>query len=369
MHNNSIKNFSFISIGRTSATVLQAMFFLIFASLLDPEIYGELNVIVALAGTFAGISRLGLDKTLQIYQAKKSELYKEINTLFVILAAVSALILLFIDPLASFLSIGMSFFAMNLQNLLGLKKYKSFMFSSILKSSTFIIIPLILYSILEIPGIILGMAISHFIASFDYFSKLRLHKISNLRNNFGVILHNFGVDSGANLSFMVDKLLIAELFDLYVVGIYQFNLQIFLALGVLPNILMSYLLTEESNGNSHRKLSKFVILTSVIITIIVIISAPFGVEYIFPKYVEGVLALQIIVLSLVPASFQAILNAKLMSKESTRVGYSSIVRITSFLILIAVLGKEFGLVGLSLAVLISITLNTIFLYWLSKKKL
>jgi len=365
---SSFTNFSFITVGRITAISLQAVFFLVFASLLEPEVYGELNVVIALAGTFAAISRLGLDKTLQVYRAKNSPLTKEVDTLFTILTAASALILVFLDPLASLLSIGISFFAMHLHNLQGLRKYRSFMFSNLLKSGTFIIIPLSLYFVYEIPGVLIGMAISHFIASLPYFYNLRITKPVNLKKNYKIILHNFGVTSGTNLPYLVDKLLIGQLFGTYFVGIYQFNLQIFMALGVLPGVLWSFLLTEESKGNPHPKLIKLVILASVVISLIAIYLAPIGVRYIFPNYVEGIFSLQIMVTAIIPMTFQSVLYAKLMSKESTKVGFSSIVSIGSLLLLLSTLGKELGLVGLSFAVLISIILNVIFLYYLLKKQ-
>jgi len=366
MSENPAKNFSFITVGRITAVSLQAIFFIVFASLLDPKIYGELNLIIAIAGTVGTFSRFGLNQTLQIYRAKNNSIISDqINTLFVITTSIAAIILVILNPLAAILCVAMSFFAMNLQNLLGMRLYKQFMFVSILKSATFIVLPIVFYFIFEIPGIVLGMAISHFVASIPYFKQIKIKPFFELKNNYKTILNNFGVDS-IGFSFLVDKILIAQMFGVYFVGIYQFNLQIFMALAVLPGVLMSFLLTEESGGKSYRKLNLLVIATSVILAILVIIFAPLVVHKFFPKYNEGIFSLQILILSIIPESFQAILNAKLMARESIHVGLSAIVRISIFLILIAILGSLFGLIGLSLAVLISITLNVLFLWFLLK---
>ena len=365
---STAKNFSYVSIGKITTTFLQALFYIIFASILVPEQYGTLSITVALAGTFSVFSRFGLNHTLQIYRAKNdSKISEQINTLFILSTTVAALILVMIDPFAAILCIAMSFFAMNLQNLLGLKSYKQFMISTILKSLLLIFISLGLYFIFDIPGILIGMAIGLFIGSYDYFKHLKIRSFFELKNNYKIIIHNFGVDSAGSLSFMIDKLLIAFLFSAHIVGIYQFSLQVFLALGVLPNILFSFLLTEESSGTSHKKLSYLVILGSIIVTIITIVLAPLAVQEFFPKYSEGVLGLQIMSISVIPASIQAILNAKLMSRESTKVGFSAIVRISTLLILIAILGQLYGLVGLSLAVLTSIIANVVFSFLLLKK--
>jgi len=366
--NSTTKNFSYISIGNITATFLQALFYIIFASILDPEQYGILSITVALAGTFSVFSRFGLNHTLQIYRAKNdSKISEQINTLFIISTTVAALILVMIDPFAAILCIALSFFAMNLQNLLGLKSYKQFMISSIFKSLILIFFSLVLYFIFDIPGILIGMAIGLFIGSYHYFKHLKIRSFFELKNNYKIIIHNFGVDSAGSLSFMIDKLLIALLFSTHIVGIYQFNLQVYFALAVLPATLFSFLLTEESSGASHKKLNYLVILGSIVLTIITIVLAPLIVQEFFPKYSEGILSIQIMSISIIPTSIQAILNAKLMSRESTKVGFSAIVRISIFLTLIVILGQFYGLVGLSFAVLTSIIANVVFLFLLLKK--
>ena len=69
--NRSIKDFSYLGIARLSSVALQAVFYLLFAALLEPESYGQFNYIVALAGTFSIISGFGLSTTLIVNQAKK----------------------------------------------------------------------------------------------------------------------------------------------------------------------------------------------------------------------------------------------------------------------------------------------------------
>jgi len=367
--NNSFRNFSYIGIGRVTAIVLQAIFYLLFAALLGPESYGRLSVIIALAGTFSVFSRFGLSHTLQVYRAKKnSKLSDQVGTLFVISTSAAALILLTIDVFTAVLCIGVSFFSMNLANLLGLKKYKKYMLNLIVKSVLTIIIPVLLYFVLEIPGIVLGMAVGNFIGSVPYFRKLKITSFFDLKNKYKVIIHNFGVDASGTLPIMVDKLLIAPLFGFFIVGVYQFNLQIFYALGILPGILFHFLLSEESSGITHKKISYLVILGSIVAAATAIFLAPFFVNEFFPKYFEGIFSLQILVLSLIPAAISSIYNAKLMARESTRIGFSAIVRIGSLLALIMVLGQLYGLVGLSLAFLLSITINTVFLVFLYEKE-
>ncbi len=355
-------SFSYLTIGTLAANGLQAVFYMIFATLLKPEMYGQMSYFIALAGIFSIISLFGLHQTVTVYQAKKkSVIANQANVLAVITTAVAALILIPINVYAALLAFGFSSFAINQYNLLGLKKYKQFAWTAIVKSILLLIIPIALYFIFEVPGIFVGMAISNFFGSFDFFKSLnmKVQSFHELRDNYKVVIHNFGVDMSQNLPPIVDKLLIVPLFGLFVVGIYQFNIQILLGLGTLPRVLHIFLLPEESGGTSHKKISYLAIFGSGLLALAVIVFSPIIINNFFPKFSEGIFSLQIMGTSLIPLSVSSIYNAKLQAIESTKIGLSGIVRIVSLLGLIAMLGNLYGLVGLSIAVLLSTILYTI----------
>jgi len=118
----------------------------------------------------------------------------------------------------------------------------------------------------------------------------------------------------------------------------------------------------------HSKIILIILLVSTLLTIISIIFAPYFVSEFFPKYSEGILGLQIMILSLIPLSVSSIFQAKLQAKESTRVGLSSVARIGSLLALVVIFGNLYGIVGLSLAVFISSIFETIILIVLYKNQ-
>lgn len=365
------KNFSFIGIGKTVGLLVQGLFYLLFAALLEPESYGHLSVIIALAGTFATVSRFGLGYTLQVNQSKKkSELTDQVKTLFIILTGTAALILLTIDIFAAALCIGISFYLMNQQNLLGLHQYKKFMTNSLLRSGMFFVIPILLFYVFEIPGLVLGMAIASFVPSIPFFKDLKIKSFFDLKNCYRVLIQNFLVES-SGLVTTLDKLLISYLFGLFTVGVYQFNLQILMVLQALPGVLFSYLISEEASGATHKKISFLVILVSFIMTGMTIVLSPIFVNEFFPKYSDGIFSLQIIVLAIIPQSIGSVFSAKLIARESTRIGFVSLINVGTILILIALLGEIYGLIGLSMAVLLSATINVIltyFLYRLTKQQ-
>ena len=368
-----LRNISFVTIGNVVSTGLQAIFYLLIATLLEPELFGEMSFIIAIAGTFSLFSRFGLNQSVTVYQAKKNAtLSNQINVLAAITSGGASIVLLFINEYAAILCLGLSFFIMNQHNIWGLKKYKRGMFYAITKALLILAVSIPLFYVFEIPGILIGLAISNFIASFDFMKSLRKIQSFNLvKQNFNVIIHNFGVDVSTNLPRIVDKVLIAPLFGFFFVGIYQFNMQILFGLEILPIVLHTFLLSEESSGKVHKKIISLVVIGTVLLTIISIFLAPIVIESWFPKFSEGVFPLQILLISLIPLSFTSIFSAKLQAKESTKVGLTAIIRIGSLLGLIALLGNLYGLLGLSLAVLLSICVNTIFLgilYYKEKNK-
>lgn len=179
--------------------------------------------------------------------------------------------------------------------------------------------------------------------------------------------HNFGVDVSTNLVRYVDKLLIVPILGFTTTGLYQFNIQILFGLEIIQLALHGFLLSEESSGKNHKKIQLIVIFVSVIIVIVGIILSPIIIETFFIKYVDGISSLQIVIIALIPLSFSAILNAKLQSMESKKIGYSAFVRIGSLLILIPIFGQNYGLNGLSLAYLMSAIFYVIFLVILFQK--
>ena len=365
----SFKNFSFIAFSRVIGGGLQAAFYFIFAAILSPTQYGELSYYIGIAVTLSIFFRFGFPHSISVFIGKNEEnLSNQINSLAFILSVCASIVLLFFNYYVAFLTLGISFFIMNQFNLLGLKKYKRHFFIALLKGLGILIIPVILYFVLDLSGILLGMAIGHIIASIDYIKSIKLIKnFSLLRSKFPVLLHNFGIDASSNLTRSIDKIIIFPILDLSLIGIYSLNLQLLFGLEMLPLALHSFLLSEESSGNSTKKLQILVVFLSILITIIAILLSPFLITQFFPEYSEGIPSLQIMIISLIPLTFAAIFSAKLQSRESTKIGYSALIRIGSLIIFILTIGSWFELLGLSLSVLFSASLYSLFLFYLYLK--
>ena len=361
---NSAKHFTFISVGRIVGAGLHGIFYLLFASVLNPTLYGELIFLIALAETFSIVSRFGLNHTITIFQAKNDNLMvQQVNLIAFLFTSIAAVILIPINLFVAILTLSMSFFVMAQHNLLGKRKFKKFMFISLLQGSLVLTITIFMYFLLDINGILIGMLISNFLCSLAYWRSLSRITLSfnKIKENLKVLIHNFGVDLSTNLSRRIDKLLIVPILGFTTVGIFQFNTQILFGLELIPLALHSFLLAEESSGVKHKKLIYLIILLSIGITISLLIFAPLFVNQFFPDYSSGIFSLQILSLALVPLTISAVYSAKLQSIKSTKVGFGAIIRIGSLILFIPTLGYWLEMVGLSIAILISAISHVIFL--------
>lgn len=362
MESTKTKDFSFVVTGRIISAGFQALFYLIFASLLEPELYGNLSYLIAIAGAVSTLSIFGLNHTVVIYHSKKqSNIANQINVLAVTITSITSVILLLVDFQAALLCLASSFFMMNIYNQIGLKKYKKYMFLNIAKGIAVLSLPLIFYYYFDFLGIMIGMILAYFISSFNFFRFLKLNVISYkiIFTKFDTIINNFGVDLSMNFIRYIDKLLVGIFLGFTSLGIYNLNIQILLGFEMLPISLHSFLLSEESSGNKSTRINIMAILASVLLAILVIILSPLFFQEFFPRYIEGVPSLQLLIISIVPLTISAILSAKLQAKNSKIIGLTALIRIGTLSVLILILGSSYDLIGLSFAVLFSTILYTI----------
>jgi len=329
---NSIKNFYYVLINRVLTIGLNGIFWLVMATILVPESFGILSYFVALAGIFSLVSKFGLAQSVVVFHGHQQlRITNSINNLAGITSSIAALILAPINLYAAVACLGFSFFSMNQHNLLGLKKYKPFMWNGLARSLLLLIIPTSLYFVLDIPGILIGLAISDLVCSFYYFRMLNFRKLlfSDVGKNYKIFFHNLAVELSTYLPKTADKLLMVPLFGFVFVGLYQFNLQILLALEALPVALYSFLLSEASSGIEHKKITYLIITSSVLLVLVTFFIGPYFVSELFPSYREGIFSLQILIFSIIPFTISSIINAKLQAQKSTNYKHKNLLKLVS----------------------------------------
>lgn len=356
-----------MSIGYGSSSLLAFVFYILFAKMLSVELYGELIYLFSIATVAIIFSRFGLGQTNIVQLAKGNEKFtSQANVFHLILVASISIILFFMNPMLSILTIGVAFFMMDLNILQGGKDYKKYLIISISCRVFQIILSLILYYIIDFYGIILGTVIAtllhspHFIKSllkWDFkFDEIRKHFVSNL--------HNFGVECSQILPNWTDKLLLVPLVGFSITGIYQFGFQIFLVMGILPMILYTFLLPEESSKENTRKVILMGIIFSIILATVTFFVAPLAIKLVFPEFEQSIIIIKILSIGIIPLTVITILNAKLQSKESKMVGIGALVRISSHLLLIPIFWNIWEYEGLAFSVIISLLTHMSYLIYL-----
>jgi len=263
MSKDAFKKFSYVLVGRTFVTISQALFFIILAAFLEPTQYGELSYLASIAGTASIVARFGFPNTVVVYQSKGKIIQaNQLNILAIITAVLASVILLTVNIYVALLTLTLSLFIMNQQNFIGLQKFREYLRVSIIRGVILISLPIILYFVLDLPGILLGMSIGYLIGGFDFLKKIKVHSkvFTECKIDFKLLTNNFGVIAASGLPKWIDKLIIAPIFGFAYLGFYQFDLQIFYMLSVLPNSLGLFLLSEESRGKNNPIISYFVLI-------------------------------------------------------------------------------------------------------------
>jgi len=361
---DSIQNLSILGGGQIGVILLGVVFYFGFAYILGPEKYGNTIYLISIATIIPTFSKFGLSLSVITFVAKKEiELEKSANLLAFVVALITSLILVLIDPFIALLAFSLSIFQMQIGNYLGQKKYKIVSMSTVGRSALWIVLSFSLYFMIEIPGILLGMAIGNFALSFNYLKSLKNKgwNFSKLKSKSKIILQNFGVHLQQTIPNHVDKLVIVPLFGFQITGIFHFAVQVLIAIELLTLVLHRFLLAEQSSGKISKRFIYLASLTSAVIILAGIYLAPIIIENIFSEFESSISAMQLIVFGVIPLICIAILNAKLQVLESNLVGYGVIVRIGANLALIPILGGLMGIIGLVLANLISLVLLTIYL--------
>lgn len=359
---------TYVSIGNFSGTVLGAVLWLILGTLLSKEDYGLLNYDIAIATIASNLSIFGLNITVTTFLAKKDEKILPESNLVVFLASLCAAIfavLITNNLLMALLILGFAFFEMSTSELLGRKKYREYMVVSAGQKALLVVAALTLQTAFGINGILLGYVIASFAFSFRYVFSVRkiAFSFASVKSKWKFAFNNFVASMAMIITFSYDKLLIGPVFGFDVLGVYQFGLQFLMFLSVVPGILFSYLLPEIAGNKSRSNTAIVGILFSILIAIAFIFLTPRIIETYFASFRESIQLAQIMVLGVIPLAVSSIINSRLLGREkSGEVLKSSAIYLLSQTTLILVLGHYYGAMGLSIATVLSLSVQASYLF-------
>ncbi len=354
------KGFGNVVGGNIIASMIVGVFGLFLASLLSTEEYGLFGYYLALATLFGTISVFGLRHTVITYLAKGDEkILPQAN--FVVLISniiVIGIMYLWIEHLPTILLLGaMSFFSMSRAEDLGRSNFKKFSYYIIAQRLMIIPLSLSLFFLIGIDGIILGLAISSIIFSFNFFRTFKNFDFdfTSIKKKFSFITHVYSQDVIPIIANNIDKLIIANFFGFVILGEYQLGFQILILLSVLPISTMQFLLPSKASAIQEKKIEKTILIFAVCISILVIFLIPIIIPIFLPHFENSIESAQIMSLGVIPWTIISIFDSKFIRQEKTKlVLIGATIRISTLLILLILLGEQLGIIGFALAVLFSL---------------
>ena len=344
---------------------IAAIFWFYMAAVLSVEQYGQISYFIAVAGIASTVSLLGSENTLTVFTAKNVKIQSTIYLITIISGSIASIVVFFIlyKLEVSLLVIGYVIFALAISEILGRKLYMTYSKYVITHKILTVGLAVGLYYLIGTPGVIAGIALSSFPYAIRLYKGFKESKVdfSLLKSRFGFMMTNYMMVLSSAFSGSFDKLIIAPLLGFAILGNYQLGLQFLSVLLILPSIVYKYILPQDASGNANTKLKKLTILSSVGLAVLGIFLSPLLIPVAFPKFTQAVGVIQIISVSIIPTSINLIYTSRFLANENNRIVlYGSIMYEVIQIVTIIILGKIFGVNGIAIALVISVSSQTIF---------
>ena len=363
---NSLKSLSAIGISDIIGTGIVAFFWFYLATLLDVETYGELHYFIAIAGFAYIISMIGTRDVITVYVSKKIKIAPVLFLLSLGIGTVTATVIfgIFYRMDAAFLVLAFIINDLAIGYILGQKLFNSYAKYILTQKILTLVLGLGFYYIFGVEGIIFALALSYIHFVIFIFKGSRESKIdfSLLPPRSRFIITNYSLSLFGSFRNNLDKIIIAPILGLTLLGNYALALQIWAVLILLSNIIFKYILTHDASGNPNKKLKLFTFFSSIVIAIFGITILPLIIPEFFPKYTGTVDAIQIMSICVISATVGQIYSSKLLGLEKSKtLIISRIISVTSFLTAILFLGLTYGIIGVAVAFVLSSTLQAAYL--------
>jgi len=353
-------------------TAISATFWFFLATMIEPNEFGEIFYFIGIAGIASYISLIGTQNTIIVYVAKKIKIESTLFLLSLVVAAISAIIIMmiFYRVDVSLILLGYVINTLALGELLGKKLYASYSKYFLIQKILTLVLGFGFYYLFGIQGIIFALALSYIAYGVRVYKGFKESKInfSLLKSRRGFIVNNYALVLAQGSKTHVDKLIIAPLLGFSLLGNYALALQIIGVMFIFTTIVFKYTLAEDASGNPNIKLKIISLIISGGITILAFILSPIVIPEFFPKYVETVDAIQIMSLSAIPATLSAIYSSKFLGLEKSKfVIISKIISLIIVIVGMIILGSILGIVGLAISFVIASYAEAIALFLINQK--
>ena len=359
----SLKGLALIGSADIIGNAISAIFWLVIASLLLVEEYGEISYFLAIASL--GICCVvGSPEALMVFSTKHQKIIPTLLFLTLIFVVAASLIAFIIVQRFEMIFLIFSFVVLevSITLLIGKKlytKYSKFLLTQ--KVLQFAIGVGLSFS-LGVNGVLIGIILANFSLIPIFYKELRRYKIdlSLLKPKKEFIINNNIIYMISVFRRDIDKIIIVPILGFTVLGNFALTLQFFAIMMVLSSISYKYLLPKDVSGEKNAKLKKILILVSVLIALSGFFFSPYFIETFFTKFNEAVIPIQIASFSVVPSTISVILFSKILALEKSRfLIIANSVQLCVILIGTIILGVLYGIIGVTIAFILGNTMHAI----------
>lgn len=361
------KNLTALTISNFFSMAILGIFWFVIAKIVNVEDYGFLSYHIAAASITTAIALPGLTNTILVYVGRDKKITSPMFTIGLISLVIASIILYFVmnNFASSLYVIGQGIFGLIGASLLASKRFGEFSKVTIIQRIVSIALSILFYYWIGLDGIILGLAVSFFIYSKKFYGDIRgnMTKFNLLKPYQKNMINNYGFDISRILTTQIDKLIIFPFFGFVTLGNYYFAFQILSIAIIIPGTIFQYILPQESKEKSFKNLKKFAIIFSVIITFVTITTAPVIIPIVFPKYLNALIMIQVMILSIIPQTISLMYISKFLSKNmNNTVLRGSLIFISAQILFIIALGNIVGVYGVALALVLACIFELAYLY-------
>ena len=342
---------------------ISAAFWLVIASLLLVEEYGEISYFIAIASmTICCV--VGSPQALMVYSTKSEKIVPALLLLTLIFTAVASLIAFIIVQRFEIIFLVFSFIVLeaSVTLLVGKKLYTRYSKFLLTQKTLQFVIGVGLSFSLGVNGVLIGIALANFVLIPIFYKELRRYKIdfSLLKPKKEFIINNNMIYIISVFRRDIDKIIVVPILGFTVLGNFALTLQFFAIMMILSSISYKYLLPKDVSGEKNTKLKKILIMVSILIALSGFFFSPYFIENFFTKYSESIIPIQIVSFSVIPNTISLILFSKILALEKSRfLIIANSVQLCVILIGTIFLGILYGIIGVTIAFVLGNTIHAI----------
>ena len=360
------KDLMSIGFANLLGTGIGAIFWFYLATLVSPDEYGQIHYFLGIAAMGQLFSLIATPNAVTVYVAKNIKIHSTLFFISLLAGTISSIIifLIFFRFDVSLLVLCYIIFEFVNGFLLGKKIFSTYSKFFLAQKILTVIFGLGFYFLFGFEWVIFGLALSFIPYIWILVKEFYTTKIdfALLKPRKGFIINNYGLNISGAVGAQIDKIIIVPILGFELLGNYSLAMQFIVILFLFPTIVFKYLLTQDASGLNTGNLKKFSILGAIALTAFGIIVLPTLISILFPKFIDATIAIQIMSLGIIPATIGVFYESKLLSLEKGKFPVISksigvVVLIFGFLIL----GPIYGIIGLSLIVVISSISETVFI--------